>query len=59
VEKLAREKAQREKDEAIKRARAEAAERGRIASREWAEKQRKQAMGVERKKVGLEGSWGS
>jgi hypothetical protein len=31
----------REKEEAMKKARAEAAERGRQASRDWAEKQRK------------------
>ncbi|KAF2117508.1 hypothetical protein BDV96DRAFT_570332 [Lophiotrema nucula] len=35
----------KEKEEAAKRARAEAAERGRIASREWAEKQRLKALG--------------
>lgn len=45
VEKDARERERREKEEAAKRARAEAAERGRIASREWAEKQRKKLLG--------------
>ncbi|KAF2471632.1 uncharacterized protein BDR25DRAFT_313564 [Lindgomyces ingoldianus] len=40
LEKERRENERREKEEAAKRARAEAAERGRIASREWAEKQR-------------------
>ena len=36
----AREKERREKEEAAKKARIEAAERGRLASREWAEKQK-------------------
>ncbi|ORY11094.1 hypothetical protein BCR34DRAFT_332847 [Clohesyomyces aquaticus] len=40
LEKEAREKERREKEDAAKRARAEAAERGRIASREWAERQK-------------------
>ena len=39
LEKEAREKERREKEEAAKKARADAAERGRIASREWARKQ--------------------
>ncbi|KAF2759796.1 hypothetical protein EJ05DRAFT_484703 [Pseudovirgaria hyperparasitica] len=42
-EKEEREREKREKEEAAKKARAEAAERGRIASREWAEKQKKRA----------------
>ncbi|KAJ4365225.1 hypothetical protein N0V83_008843 [Neocucurbitaria cava] len=46
MEKEARERERKEKEDAAKRARAEAAERGRIASREWAEKQRKKMMGV-------------
>jgi len=37
---LERERARREKDEAVRRARAEAAERGRVASRVWAEGRR-------------------
>jgi hypothetical protein len=41
VDAATREKAQKEKDEAVKRARADAAERGRQASREWAQKQKK------------------
>lgn len=45
IEKEQREKERREKEEAAKKARAEAAERGRIASREWAEKQRRKLMG--------------
>lgn len=39
LEKESRDKERREKEEAAKKARAEAAERGRIASREWAKKQ--------------------
>ena len=38
------EKMKREKEDAAKKARADAAERGRVASREWAEKQRKKAL---------------
>jgi hypothetical protein len=45
VEKEERERERKEKEEAAKKARAEAAERGRIASREWAERQRKKLMG--------------
>jgi hypothetical protein len=45
MEKEAMERERREKEEAAKKARAEAAERGRIASREWAERQRKKMMG--------------
>jgi hypothetical protein len=41
LEKVAMEKARREKEEAAKKARADAAERGRAASREWAEKQKR------------------
>ena len=40
VELMEREKAKKEKEEATRLARVDAAERGRIASREWAEKQR-------------------
>lgn len=40
VEIMEREKERKEKDEAVKKARAEAAERGRAASRAWAEKQK-------------------
>ncbi|KAM0806067.1 hypothetical protein BDR22DRAFT_816299 [Usnea florida] len=40
VEIMEREKAKKEKEAATRQARADAAERGRIASREWAEKQR-------------------
>ncbi|KAF2200439.1 hypothetical protein GQ43DRAFT_472706 [Delitschia confertaspora ATCC 74209] len=46
LEKERIEKEKREKEEAAKRARAEAAERGRIASREWAEKQRLKKLGA-------------
>ncbi|KAK4989761.1 hypothetical protein LTR66_006982 [Elasticomyces elasticus] len=47
LEKAELEKAKREKEEAAKKARAAAAERGRLASREWAEKQRvKKLSGV-------------
>ncbi|KAF2740609.1 hypothetical protein EJ04DRAFT_161466 [Polyplosphaeria fusca] len=46
IEKEARERERRDKEEAAKRARAAAAERGRIASREWAERQRLRKMGV-------------
>jgi hypothetical protein len=46
LEKEARERERKEKEDAAKRARAEAAERGRIASREWAEKQKRKMMGV-------------
>jgi hypothetical protein len=41
LEKVAMEKVRREKEEAAKKARADAAERGRAASREWAEKQKR------------------
>ena len=40
VEIMEREKAKKEKEDATRQARADAAERGRIASREWADKQR-------------------
>ncbi|RMZ77567.1 hypothetical protein DV737_g4257, partial [Chaetothyriales sp. CBS 132003] len=46
VEKEAAEKERREKEEATKKARAEAAERGRQASREWAEKQKRKMEAV-------------
>lgn len=45
MEKEAMGRERKEKEEAAKKARAEAAERGRIASREWAERQRKKMMG--------------
>ncbi|KAF2651352.1 hypothetical protein K491DRAFT_781925 [Lophiostoma macrostomum CBS 122681] len=45
MEKVQRENERREKEEAAKKARAEAAERGRIASREWAEKQKRKLAG--------------
>lgn len=44
VEIMEREKERKEKDEAVKKARAEAAERGRAASRAWAEKQKLRKM---------------
>jgi hypothetical protein len=53
-EKEARERERREKDEAMKKARAEAAERGRQASRDWAEKQKKALL----EKKGLNQSTG-
>lgn len=46
VEKERRERERREKEEAAKRARAQAAERGRLASREWAEKQKARKVAV-------------
>ncbi|KAF2399333.1 hypothetical protein EJ06DRAFT_557783 [Trichodelitschia bisporula] len=46
MEKEAREREKREKEDAARRARAEAAERGRQASREWAEKQKRKVLGV-------------
>jgi hypothetical protein len=46
VEKDAKEKERKEKDEAMKKARADAAERGRQASRDWAEKQKRAALAV-------------
>ncbi|KAF2673357.1 hypothetical protein BT63DRAFT_154091 [Microthyrium microscopicum] len=44
IEKEARERERREKEEAAKRARADAAEKGRLASREWAEKQKQRLL---------------
>lgn len=44
VDREANERERTERENAAKKARAEAAERGRIASREWAEKQRKKMM---------------
>lgn len=41
MEKESKEKEKKDKEDAAKQARAQAAERGRIASREWAEKQRR------------------
>ncbi|KAF2848980.1 hypothetical protein T440DRAFT_453414 [Plenodomus tracheiphilus IPT5] len=46
MEKEERERERTDKENAAKKARADAAERGRIASREWAEKQRKKMMAV-------------
>lgn len=51
MEKEAKERERREKEEAAKQARAQAAERGRIASREWAEKQRRKMMDAVRSKA--------
>jgi len=51
IEKAETEKARKEKEDAAKKARAEAAERGRIASREWAEKQKKRMNGLAQKKT--------
>ena len=46
----------KEKEEAAKKARVEAAERGRVASREWAERQRVKALNLSRKEgSGAEG----
>ena len=54
LEKEARDNERREKEEAAKKARAEAAERGRIASREWARKQMEKKEEAARKaKAGL------
>ena len=47
IQKVAADRARREKEEAAKKARADAAERGRVASREWAEKQKKKAGAAE------------
>ncbi|KAF1810255.1 hypothetical protein P152DRAFT_484058 [Eremomyces bilateralis CBS 781.70] len=44
VEKEDRERQRREKEDGARKARAEAAERGRLASREWAERQRLRAL---------------
>jgi len=51
MEKEAKERERREKEEAAKQARAQAAERGRIASREWAEKQRRKMTDAVRSKA--------
>ncbi|KAH7094690.1 hypothetical protein FB567DRAFT_543107 [Paraphoma chrysanthemicola] len=51
MEKEARERERKDKEEAAKQARAQAAERGRIASREWAEKQRRKMMEAVRAKA--------
>ncbi|RMD41167.1 hypothetical protein DV735_g3954, partial [Chaetothyriales sp. CBS 134920] len=51
MEKEAAEKERREKEEATKKARAEAAERGRQASREWAEKQKRKMDAVKAAKA--------
>jgi hypothetical protein len=50
-EKEAKERERREKEEAAKQARAQAAERGRIASREWAEKQRQKMLSAVKAKA--------
>jgi hypothetical protein len=47
LEKVAMEKPRLEKEEAAKKARADAAERGRAASREWAEKQKRKLAAAE------------
>jgi hypothetical protein len=46
-----KERERKEKEEAAKQARAQAAERGRIASREWAERQRKKVEGAVRERA--------
>ncbi|KAH8730094.1 hypothetical protein GQ44DRAFT_607306 [Phaeosphaeriaceae sp. PMI808] len=51
IEKEAKEYERREKEDAAKQARAQAAERGRIASREWAEKQRRKIFDAVRMKA--------
>jgi hypothetical protein len=48
------EQEKREKEEAAKKARAEAAERGRQASRDWAEQQRLKALREKAAKVAQE-----
>jgi hypothetical protein len=48
-------KQKREKEEAAKKARIEAAERGRMASKEWAEKQKKRKTILTAEKVKVEG----
>jgi hypothetical protein len=48
-------KQRREKEEAAKKARLEAAERGRLASREWAEKQKKRKTMMMGEQVRVEG----
>ena len=49
--KAAAEKEKSEKEAAAKKARAEASERGRVASREWAEKQRLRKLGIKPESV--------
>ncbi|RMZ90346.1 hypothetical protein DV736_g2432, partial [Chaetothyriales sp. CBS 134916] len=51
MEKEAAEKEKREKEEATRKARAEAAERGRQASREWADKQKRRMEAVKAAKA--------
>ncbi|KAI4138862.1 MAG: hypothetical protein LQ341_004477 [Variospora aurantia] len=48
-----REKMRKEKEEAAKKARADAAERGRIASRQWAEKQKARKVAEKKVKEGM------
>jgi hypothetical protein len=50
AEKEEREREKREKEDAAKKARAQAAERGRQASREWAEKQKARQMSLQAEK---------
>jgi hypothetical protein len=50
VEKEERERERRDKEAAAKKARAEASEKGRQASREWAEKQRKKLLEVKQQR---------
>ncbi|CAI6338305.1 unnamed protein product [Periconia digitata] len=59
LEKEARVRERKEKEDAAKKARAEAAERGRIASREWAERQKRKLMGVMGGGKGKEGEGAS
>lgn len=51
MEKDAKDRERREKEEAAKQARAQAAERGRAASREWAEKQRQKMLNAVKAKA--------
>ncbi|KAH7389478.1 hypothetical protein DE146DRAFT_664237 [Phaeosphaeria sp. MPI-PUGE-AT-0046c] len=51
MEKDAKDRERREKEEAAKQARAQAAERGRAASREWAERQRQKMVNAVRAKA--------
>lgn len=51
VQNNSKERERKEKEEAAKKARADAAERGRAASRDWAEKQRQKMVGPVKAKV--------
>lgn len=51
MEKEAKDRERRDKEEAAKQARAQAAERGRQASREWAEKQRQKMLNAVKAKA--------